>query len=450
MLVTSPYENLFDINDLAEFETLLTRENGRQENQFKFPSIDLNKKQKIIQKFMQILESCNQGLCNDKTDPDDRQLYIKTICSCLCAIKILVRDRHSVHAFNNNRLLDMICEYCGLDENYYAQSSDAHRSYQIQSIDRLNVNNTTLNEDLVLASHKCLTNLVYNNSYAQSYLKKLADPLVQSLKDFDLNSRQINLFNLRLLFLLTTFNRDVCSHLKDTSTSDYCILELLVHIIDRKLNQIGLRLISSDEIELFVDILKLMYNLSIDVNKKSELVEDLETSLKHAVRIMRKLLLLKSEVLNQSIKQFHLTDLHSNVVNLLTNMTPVCFEELLVTRQAGSESCKSLKTDAYDVEALDVLLGFLYTSLESYSSSSNIKLNTYDPNQLQPILLAFILAAKSNRPIRKHFRTKILPPMRDEVKLLPSEGSALLRIHKICRNLVLFSVEFTIFLEFKR
>ena len=111
---------------------------------------------------------------------------------------------------------------------------------------------------------------------------------------------------------------------------------------------------------------------------------------------------------------------------VLTNMTPICFQQLLVPSSTSDNTMSQSENKAKhldggsNTEALDVLLCYLQMSLESFTSVD--PLHKYNPDQLQPILLAFVLASKSSRPIRKYFRFKILPPLRDEVKRLPSEG----------------------------
>jgi hypothetical protein len=420
-----PYESLLSIENPDEFEVELKKENERQEDQFRFPSIDSSKKQATVDLLVRKLDACKSGLTDINKDNHGTQLCFRTICSCLCAIKILVRDRDSISVFNNDHLLDLIKEFCGLDEQYYATSaSQPTRSRQMQSLDHLNLNDTKLSEELVMTSQKCLTNLIYNNSYAQAHFKQMANALAITVEDFDLNHRQISLFNLRVLFLLTIFNRDVCVRLWNSTD----LFEVLTAVLARNANLkiVQRQKLTNEDIELLIETLKLCYNLTIDVNKTGQMREGFESILVGLVGILRELLLLKIDSTyietsqSKKTKHFQLTDLHSNIVNLLTNMTPVCFEQLL-TPATHDEKSQSKTTQArQDYAALDVLLGYLQTSLQNFTSVD--RSNQYDPDQMQPLLLSLIMASKSNRSIRKYFRSKILPPLRDEVKKMPSEG----------------------------
>jgi hypothetical protein len=62
----------------------------------------------------------------------------------------------------------------------------------------------------------------------------------------------------------------------------------------------------------------------------------------------------------------------------------------------------------------EALIMFILPSFEGLSHLDSVVLDV--------LLLSLIMASKSNRSIRKYFRSKILPPLRDEVKKMPSEG----------------------------
>jgi hypothetical protein len=123
------------------------------------------------------------------------------------------------------------------------------------------------------------------------------------------------------------------------------------------------------DIEYIIEILKILFNLTIDANKADKLMSDTtgpkiielndrqveleeEAHYMHLVSVLRDLLTCKQETTSR--KTSKIDDMHSNIINLLTNMPSICFEELLTpsfsddndnSDKKGDNSQKDISTE---------------------------------------------------------------------------------------------------------
>jgi Guanine nucleotide exchange factor synembryn len=100
-------------------------------------------------------------------------------------------------------------------------------------------------------------------------------------------------------------------------------------------------------------------------------------------------------------------DLQSHTINLLTNMPPSSFEELLSpVTEIGKPDNPEHEFNEMNMEVIDVMLQFLSKRLDSAKGN-------YLRETLAPVLTCLSEAARCNSTIRKFFRNKVLPPLRD-------------------------------------
>lgn len=225
-----------------------------------------------------------------------------------------------------------------------------------------------------------MSNLIYNGKFAQDFYAEngVAETVTIHLKQFmpsDLTSSDstnfnIILFNLKIAFLLTVFNKSLRLKLREKLQ----IVTYLIEIIDQIMKE---RLVSGADtstttipeeeesvvtgvtdfcylkrvdVDFLIEILKILYNLTMDIQtdkqfafissnnsqppKSSNLMEEEEAHLMHLVSVLRDLITCKLEG-EEDVPWFRissgsrLNDLHSNIINLLTNMPTICYEELM-------------------------------------------------------------------------------------------------------------------------
>jgi hypothetical protein len=476
------YKKLLEITNKIEFVDYLTNLNQLYETTFKFQQLNENDlKFSLIKTLQKWLEECIDDL-QTTTKPSPN---FNCICSCLNAIRILSRDKDL--SFNNEEILIILQKLAGLNDEPTCTQN------QITKLNFLNLNNLNQNQEIVNLSLKSMANLIYNSSFAQIFYAKtnLIDIITNYIKDFNMkfytNNITICTFNIRLLFLLTIFNRSLCLKLKD----NFHILTYLIEIIDQiikdnlndkrskinntassssKNNHVEMCYLKSIDIDYLIELLKLLYNLTMDKKESTKMsIEEYEAHLMRLVSILRDLLTCKEEILNsidenqmeilsKQQNKSKLDDLHSNIINLLLNMPLFCFEELLIpldssenNKQVIKKTVKNTKrfnnnnkktqfldNSDYDfegknLEAINIILQYLKKCLNLYLKSNNNNnnqvLNIKNPefivDHLQPVLLLLTVISKSNCVIRKFCRLKVLPPLGEEVFKLPTEGNCL-------------------------
>ncbi|KAK8382867.1 hypothetical protein O3P69_011428 [Scylla paramamosain] len=369
--------------------------------------------------------------------------------TCLSAIRILSRDKSSLHRVVSKDRLSIIVHMAGLVS-------------EEEALQRLN---QQINYDVVIEAQKCLSNLVYNSTFIQRMccVNSCIPGLMCRLKTFrdpDL-PHIVKYFDMRLLFLLTAF----CADIRPKLRSEYHGLTYLIEILDLSLKmaheESDLQCISrymsypvffnDEQSELINEVLKVLYNLVLHIDKNSPDEEE-DSHCLRLISILRSLLLASSRCPEK-------TDaLHSNTVNLLLVMPPTMYESMLVNMpeapgghsyntvptvvttqpSAGASaqveaacftevddataiSQRSCEYDGKDMTAIIKLLDFLESRLNTPVQSAD--------KSLMPILTLMVEMVQANRTIRKFVRLRVLPPLRDVTKR-PEEGRTLR--NKLC------------------
>ena len=181
------------------------------------------------------------------------------------------------------------------------------------------------------------------------------------------------LFNLRILFLLTALNKDLRMKLREKLQVITYLIEIIDQIMKERLNE-DIALLNSElaemtraadqdasslagdqlsvfdfcylksiDIDFINEILKILYNLTIDITStvnsgntalalgiRTAHSEEDEAHLMHLVSVLRDLVTCRLEEEYDLIKSTNkLKMLHSNIINLITNMPNICYEELM-------------------------------------------------------------------------------------------------------------------------
>ncbi|XP_064107194.1 synembryn-A-like isoform X2 [Macrobrachium nipponense] len=369
--------------------------------------------------------------------------------TCLSAIRILSRDESSLNNVIDSERLSYIVKLAGLVP-------------EEEALERLN---QQINYEVVTEAQKCLSNLVYNSKAIQrmccvnSCIPGLMCRL-KTFKDPDL-PHVVKYFDMRLLFLLTA----VCADIRPRLRSEYHGLTYLIEVLDLSLKtsqeESELQLVNGyapapvifndEQAELVNEVLKVLYNLVLHIDKNSPDEEE-DSHCLRLISILRSLLLATTRCPEKT------DTLHSNTVNLLLVMPPNMYEELLSDMpQANSEhglpppppvvttqpvagatalveaACftevsenqaldeRSCEYDGKDMTVILKLLDFLDSRLKAPGVSSD--------KTLMPILTLMVEMTQANRIIRKFVRLRVLPPLRD-VSKRPEEGNTIR--NKLC------------------
>ncbi|KAK3856261.1 hypothetical protein Pcinc_037410 [Petrolisthes cinctipes] len=322
---------------------------------------------------------------------------------------------------------------------------------------------------------------------------------LKTFKDPDL-PHTVKYFDMRLLFLLTAF----CADIRPRLRCEYHGLTYLIEILDlsiqtaqeyhdttRPYPPLSLLVFNDEESEVINEVLKVLYNLVLYIDKCSP--DEEEDG--HCIRLIT---ILRSLILASCTCPQKTDTLHSNTVNLLLVMPPRMYEELLPNMPpqpqqqqqqqqqddddddgdggggdgggcgsggSGGGSSGSLcqkppllpppvVTTQPTAGATAQVEAACFTEVDTNTHTGNNHCCEYDgrdmsaiiqlldfldsrlktPDQscnksLMPILTLMVEMVQANRIIRKFVRLRVLPPLRD-VSKRPEEGNTLR--NKLC------------------
>ncbi|XP_041366459.1 synembryn-A-like [Gigantopelta aegis] len=287
------------------------------------------------------------------------------------------------------------------------------------------INIHTGDQDVIVESQKCLCNLIFNSLDAQRFCSNrgCVEGIVQRLKTYgdpDLKY-EIKFYDMRMLFLLTALPS--CIETRPKIRYDLHGFTYLMEVLDLTLRSSEEEKIplSDQDVDLCSEILKILFNLTVGIQKKSADEEE-EAHFMRLVSILRDLLMCRTATKEKQ------EEIQSHTVNLLINIPVDFYEELLTPMNepdVRAIESKDVEYDGKNMEAIIVLLLFLGKRLEVPSKSLK--------ESLAPILHCLCEACRHNRSIRKFCRSKVLPPLRDDVRRLPEEGHSLR--NRLCKLL---------------
>jgi len=181
--------------------------NKKNENNFSFIDLQLNIDEK--KKFGQIItDYLEKSIINFESNKNETSLTL--LMNCLDTVRLISRDSNAIDSFDNDCLLSLIQQLAQFDT----------------------MNKSLENETLILKALKSISNLIYNGKFAQNYYsnESMCLKLVDFVKNFQLNTNknsENDLFKLKILFLLTIFNKKLREKLRDESYLISYVIKLI-------------------------------------------------------------------------------------------------------------------------------------------------------------------------------------------------------------------------------
>ncbi|XP_037017223.2 synembryn-A [Artibeus jamaicensis] len=306
----------------------------------------------------------------------------------LQSIRILSRDRGCLDIFTSRQSLQALACYAGI--------SAARGSFP-----------EPLDMDVVLESLKCLCNVVLSSPRAQ-VLAAEARLVVRLAERVGLHCQgsfphEVQLFDLRLLFLLTALRTDVRQQLFQELQGVHLLTGALQETLAVAPGQSPPEILPPQETERAMEILKVLFNITFDSVKREVDEEDaalyrrLGTLLRHCVMV---------PAAGDRTEEFH-----GHTVNLLGNLPLKCLDVLLSLEPHEG----SVQVLGVSMDAVSTLLSFLEKRLHQ---THRLK------ESVAPVLSVLTECARLHRPARKFLKAQVLPPLRD-VKTRPEVGEQL-------------------------
>ncbi|XP_015370465.1 PREDICTED: synembryn [Diuraphis noxia] len=313
---------------------------------------------------------------------------------CLTCIRLLSRDKTHLKEIVIEQHVNILLQCANLVE------------------DTLCIVITPENTDVIVEGLKCLCNIVYNCNTAQEVCcsNKTVDCIMLRLRTyFEQNiPYAIKYFDIKLLFLLTAFNKNIRLKITEKLHGLTYLTEVLDNILRDTIEDASKNnssCLQEENVLLSCEILKTLFNLTVNpISESSD--EDNYSIWIRLISILRDLL-----VTSTFVPLFQ-DNIICNVVNLLTNVPPTCLDQLLV------------KSHWCDVDALKVIVNFLDSRLSSTENPS------YE--NISPVLMVLLKGSRSVAKFRCEVRQQILPPLKDVINR-PEQGNTLR--NKLCRLL---------------
>ncbi|KAK6191875.1 hypothetical protein SNE40_003455 [Patella caerulea] len=367
--------------DLCIFLEKIISENAQV---FTFPDLTTEVKKKCIEAILERLRG---------------NLASRCIILCLQTLRIFSREKERMETLTSDESIRLMMTLAGLKK-----FTEEEEMCTIQYRD----------QDVIVEAQKCLCNLIFNSTAVQRNCCQCGcvEALVQRLKTYgDPELRfDVKFFDMRMLFLLTALPN--CIETRPKIRYELHGFTYLMEVLDLTLRAAEERKagLGDQDVELCSEILKILFNLTIE---KKSADEEEEAHFMRLVSILRDLLMCKT------LSKDKQEELHSHTINLLINIPVDFYEELLTPLNEcevrGIEN-KEVEYDGKNMEAIIVLIHFLDRRLDR--PAKNMKEN------LTPILHCLCEACRHIRPIRKFCRSKVLPPLREDVRRLPEEGTS--------------------------
>lgn len=380
--------NRLDALSDDEYLKLIQQFYDKNANNFSFPDLDLDKKQRLVAELFTRIRSFDSNSIN----------------LCLKTLRLLTREREGLDAITGSSVLEPLQKLAGLE------------------CSKVDVNPTDVQN--VIEAEKCMSNLIYMSPAVQKFysVSGVADAITQRIKETTATKLDdgIRFFDMRMLFLLTALNADIRQRVREKFHGPSYLFEIINQIMLSRSEPVasadsGVTL-SNEDIDYLIEILKTLYNLTVDLPNLTHSYaiqeEEEEAHLMRLVSILRELLLCYGPTDDKQI------ELRNHIINLLTNMPKTCFEELLSPAVLEDENAND-EHNGKNMEAINIILRFLDHRITKTEGGKNAK------EALLPVLQLLILMCQSNRTIRKFCRQYILPSLSDEVLHLPTEGQKL-------------------------
>lgn len=342
------------------------------------------------------------------------KLHSRIQLKCLQVIRILTRDKTYLNESVNEEHFDCLLNAASIGSEHHSSSST---DIQIESLKILC--------NLVFQSPKCQELCLRNTAVEGKYFWLLEvsgnhfvapfSGILKRLRTYkDQNvQHDIKYYDMKLLFLITALTPNVRSKVRD----DHHGLVYLVETLDLMMKNTSVkRTFGKQDVILINEILKVLFNITVTTSTTVETEEDDEQHLHRLSILLNELLSYQAESRPDT------EEYQSNIINLLTNIPIVCFNELVPT--ATLETSLDAKTNQIyencNMHSINVLVDFLELKLNKVFGPSASK----DYEQLSPIMTVMIKSIQCSSIIRRFVKSRVLPPLTD-VKRRPEEGNTM-------------------------
>ncbi|XP_069480009.1 synembryn-A [Ambystoma mexicanum] len=318
----------------------------------------------------------------------ERDLQPPCQAVCLETIRILSRDKSCLGPFVTLSGLKMLARHAGIDCS----------SPQVAE------------PEVMVESLKCLCNLVFSSTEGQQRSAEagIVVGLARRLKLHREGSftHEVRFLHLRLMFLLTALRVDVRQQLARELQGVILMTDALQEILgvqwkDSYEVASDPRLLPRQAMELAMETLKVLFNITFDSNRQKTDKED-TAAFRHLGALLRYCLMLKGDDKDTTV------EFHSHTVNLLGNLPFRCLDVLLSPKVRPG----CIEYMGVNLDAPSMLLDFLEQSLDR-----GLKMK----ENLTPALNLLTQSAQVHQQTRRYLRAKVLPPLRD-VKNRPEVG----------------------------
>lgn len=236
---------------------------------------------------------------------------------------------------------------------------------------------------IVVEAQKCLCNLIFNSSIIQRICchNSCIDGIMLRMRMYKdpMLPLEVKYYDMRMLFLLSALCADVRPKIRDEYHGLIYLMEAIDLIIkstqddgarsmkkslrkrkgsgrgkkEKEFLEDACHLLDDNEVDLACEVLKVLFNLTCNVDRNN--MDDM-----YEAHFMRLVAILHDLLLSETKTRDRRDELLSHTVNLLTNMPPSCYEELLVpVEEIGIIDNPLYEYDDMNVEAVGVLSEFL-------------------------------------------------------------------------------------------
>uniref|UniRef100_A0A2K6PHM1 Synembryn n=1 Tax=Rhinopithecus roxellana TaxID=61622 RepID=A0A2K6PHM1_RHIRO len=297
---------------------------GGHSQSFTFDDAQQEDRKRLAELLVSVLE---QGL-----PPSHRVTWLQSV-------RILSRDRNCLDPFTSRQSLQALACYadiCG-SEGSVPDSPDM---------------------DVVLESLKCLCNLVLSSPVAQMLAAeaRLVVKLTERVGLYRERSfpHDVQFFDLRLLFLLTALRTDVRQQLFQELKGVHLLTDTLELTLGVTPEGNPPKLLPSQETERAMEILKVLFNITLD-SIKGEVDEEDAALYRHLGTLLRHSVMIATA--GDRTEEFH-----GHAVNLLGNLPLKCLDVLLTLEPHGD----SVEFMGVNMDVIRALLIFLEKRLHQW------------------------------------------------------------------------------------
>uniref|UniRef100_A0A674F6G8 Synembryn n=1 Tax=Salmo trutta TaxID=8032 RepID=A0A674F6G8_SALTR len=335
----------------------------------------------------------------------ERDLQPSCQLACLETIRILSRDKNNVAPFITHTAMQTLSRHAGIAISN--GNVDCEGSVVLVPF----AENPDL--EVIVEALKSICNICLHNKVAVQVGQdlQLIVGIAERLKQCgeDQWNHYVRFFDLRLMFLLTAqrvaMRTQLLRELRGVSLlSNHLDATLGLYWPDTFEEPAELPPLSREKIERAMEILKILFNITYDANRR-EVDEEEAAAFRHLGAILRHCLMSSTDAQDDT------EEFHSHSLNLLGNLPLSCLDVLLMPKvQQGS-----IEYMGVNMDAVNMLLEYMEKRLDRGKKLKETML---------PSLNLLTESARIHRETRKFLRMKVLPPLRD-VKNLPEVGNAL-------------------------